>query len=171
MTDKESSHQLIWENWMNFVWKWKLLYNSIHFVFSFVSQGRIFKFCGYNGSSNFTFSEQQPQKLMLDNKVSHSQNISFNLQLSNEYLSVQSIILLWYLGHLQSDTPLVLGGKIFLPTPWKVWKTFASQLTFLTMALIRSEEQTRLSPKISYIFAIILLFSSNLHWSLLTLIS
>ena len=166
MTDKESSHQLIWEIWMNSVWKWKLLYNSI----SFVSQGRIFKFCGYKGSSNFTSSEQQPQKLMLD-KVSHSQNISFNLQLSNEYLSVQSIILLWYLGHLQSDTPLVLGGKIFLPTPWKVWKTFASQLTFLTMALIRSEEQTRLSPKISYIFAIILIFSSNLHWSLLTLIS
>ena len=41
--------------------------------------------------------------------------------------------------------------KIFLPTPWKVWKTFASQLTFLTMVLIRSVEQTRLSHIFPYL--------------------
>ena len=33
----------------------------------------------------------------------------------------------------------------FLPTPRKVWSTFASQLTFLTMDLSRSMEETRFS--------------------------
>ena len=38
----------------------------------------------------------------------------------------------------------------FLPTPRKVWSTFASQLTFLTMDLSRSMEETRFSTTVSW---------------------
>ena len=48
------------------------------------------------------------------------------------------------------DIVLTMPKIFFLPTPRKVWLTFASQLTFLTMDLSRSMEETRFSTTASW---------------------